>query len=411
LSVLVLNCGSSTVKFKLFRLDDSSRDRPASILAKGAVSRLGPSAELSVERAGGAAARSTLAAPDAGSAVETILEWLAADLGEKEKPAAVGHRVVHGGRTFTAPALVSEKTLASLEELSRLAPLHNPSSLQGIRAAMEALGPAVPNVAVFDTSFHGTLPPEAATYPIPKALTARHGVRRHGFHGIAHQSLVERYAELRGIGLEGVTIVTLHLGSGCSACAVKNGRSVDTSMGLTMGLTPLEGLMMGTRSGDLDPAILPHLAREERVPVEDVERWLNQDSGLLGVTGRSADMRDIVAGRNAGDADCRLAFSMFAYRAKKYLGAYLAALGGAEAVVFGGGIGENSPETREAICQGMEWCGLHIDSGRNASLAGSEGLISAERSAISAWVLPVEEERLIARETLEVLEREGSSLR
>jgi acetate kinase len=292
--------------------------------------------------------------------------------------------------------------MAAVEAFNDLAPLHNPACVSGIKAARLALGDSVPMVAAFDTSFHHTLPEYASIYAIPHELSLRHKIRRYGFHGLAHRYGTYRYAEIAAIPLDRVNIVTLHLGNGCSASAIQGGKSIDTSMGFT----PLEGLMMGTRSGDLDPAVVSYLARKENVQVDEVEMWLNKRSGLLGVSGKSSDMRDLVE-HSRDDARARLAVEIFCYRARKYLGAYIAVLGEADAVIFSGGIGENSPGIREKILRGMEWCGLEIDEERNVQVVGSEGLISKPRSRIHGYVIPTDEEMLIARDTASIIEKEG----
>jgi acetate kinase len=288
-----------------------------------------------------------------------------------------------------------------LEVLSELAPLHNPVSLSGIRAARAVLGSSIPMIAAFDTSFHHSMPEYAYTYGLPSELSAKHGIRRYGFHGLAHQYAALRYAELTGTATERVNIITIHLGNGCSACAIRAGESVDTSMGFT----PLEGLLMGTRSGDLDPALVGHLARQEGVSIDQVESWLNNRSGLLGISGLSSDMRELVATLEQNSRS-RLAIDVFCYRARKYLGAYLAAVGGADAVIFSGGIGENSPLVREKICAGMTWCGLELDPGRNGRLIGSDGCISTASAKIRVYVIGTDEELIIARETVRLLSRE-----
>jgi len=255
-------------------------------------------------------------------------------------------------------------------------------------------------VAVFDTAFHTTLPEHARHYAIPWDLASKHAIRRYGFHGTSYRSVLSRYAEITGTPPERATLIALHLGAGCSAAAIRAGQSVDTSMGFT----PLEGLVMGTRAGDLDPAIVSYLARAERTSAEEVVQWLNDRSGLLGISGRSRDVRDLLS---SDDPRARLAIQMFCYRARKYLGAYLAALGGAEAVVFTGGIGEHSPEVRAEICSGMEWCGLAIDPERNRAAVGREAMIGAVGARIGAFVIPADEEIVIARDTVACLEGRG----
>jgi acetate kinase len=373
--VLVLNCGSSSVKYEVLEVGTTGSPR-----------RLRQSL---IERVGEAAV------PDHGAAIRTVLEEVHA---AHVRVDAVGHRVVHGGERFTRATLIDDAVIAAIAELETLAPLHNAPSLAGIRGARAELGGAVPMVAVFDTAFHATLPAQAARYALPDALARRHGIRRYGFHGSSYRSVLARYAALAATTEDRATLVALHLGNGCSAAAIKDGRSVDTSMGFT----PLEGLVMGTRSGDLDPAIVAHLARVESVPPQEVERWLNERSGLLGVSGQSRDMRELLA-REAEDPAARLAIELFCYRAKKYVGAYLAALGGADAVVFTGGIGEHAAVVRARICEGMSWCGIRLDPARNARAIGVEARISVDGTRPAVFVIPADEAGVIARETVRCL--------
>jgi acetate kinase len=322
--------------------------------------------------------------------VRRVVDWVRANVPALD---AVGHRVVHGGEQYTRPVVIDPAVDTAIHALEALAPLHNGPNLAGVRACRAALGASVPMVAVFDTGFHSTLPEHAYRYALPDDLARRHGLRRFGFHGISYQFVLSRFAALTGVAEADASLVAFHLGNGASAVAIKGGQSIDTSMGFT----PLEGLMMGTRSGDLDPALVGHLARLEGVAVEEVERWLNERSGLAGISGGTRDMRDLIARRQT-DRRANLAVEMFCYRARKYLGAYLAAVGGAHAVVFTGGIGENSAEVRAGICRDMEWCGLDVDAGLNASAEGGERLVSSPRSRIQVWVIPTDEELVIARE-------------
>jgi acetate kinase len=404
--VLALNCGSSSLKFQLFS-GGSGPAREARPLARGLVDRLGDQATLAFQAQGGAVLNERRRTSDHGAAVKGVLEWLASVGAVGRDPnariAAVGHRVVHGGEQFTEPTRIDAGVVAAIEVLEALAPLHNAPSLAGIRAARAALGPDIPMVAVFDTAFHAGMPESAARYAIPHELALKHGIRRYGFHGLAYRSTLARYAELAGVPEGRVTLVAFHLGNGCSAAAIRNGRSIDTSMGLT----PLEGLVMGTRSGNVDPALIGYLAREEGVPAPEVERWLNERSGLLGLSGRSRDMRDLLE-RERDDPRARLAVEVFCYRARKYLGGYLAALGGADAVVFSGGIGEHAPEIRARICAGMEWAGVVLDSAHNAAAIGREGRLSPDGARLPAYVIPADEERVIAQDTIDCLTRTGS---
>lgn len=388
MNVLALNCGSSTVKFRLLAVDAGAPAAAARALAAGLIERFGAGARLRLERDGHA---EVTAAPvaDHADAVSRVLDWLAEGGAEVD---AVGHRVVHGGARFTAPTPIDDAVLTAVEGLESLAPLHNRPSLAGIRACQAALKPAVPMVAVFDTAFHASLPEAAAHYAIPWELARRHGIRRFGFHGLSYAWAAARSAAL--LGRDDVRLVVLHLGNGASAAAIRDGISVDTSMGLT----PLEGLVMGTRSGDVDPALIGYLVRMEAADVAEVEAWLNERSGLVGLSGGSGDVRDLFE-RERHDARARLALDVFCHRARKYLGAYLAVLGGAEAVVFTGGIGEHQPGIRQRIAGGFEWCGLVLDPERNAATRGDEGVISTAASRIRALVVPADEERIIAHQT------------
>ncbi|WP_434480993.1 acetate/propionate family kinase [Gemmatimonas sp.] len=309
--------------------------------------------------------------------------------------------MVHGGEQFRSSVRVDDAVLRGIEENVELAPLHNPHNLRGIEATQRALGAGVPQVAVFDTAFHHTLPEHAYLYAIPYPLYRRHKIRRYGFHGTSHRSIAYRFRKITGRARSDVRIVTLHLGNGCSACAIRGGVSIDTSMGFT----PLEGLVMGTRAGDIDAALLDYIAAKEGLSMSQVESMLNSQSGLLGISGLTNDMRDLLAEANElQDRRARLAIDIFCYRARKYVGAYLAALGGADAVVFAGGVGENSAEIRARICEGLEWTGLRVDHEANAALVGGrEGRFSAHGSSLEAWVVPTDEELLIARDTYRVV--------
>jgi acetate kinase len=366
-------------------------------LAGGLVDRIGDAATRAFFLHGSEARQEHSAARNHEQAVGEVVEWLSSTPGLGAID-AVGHRIVHGGDRFTSTTRIDGRVIEAIEALCELAPLHNPAGLTGIRAARSFLGEAKPMTAVFDTAFHHTIPEAARTYALPQKLALKHGIRRYGFHGIAHQYSVLRYGEMTGTPADQVTIVTLHLGNGCSACAVRGGASIDTSMGFT----PLEGLVMGTRSGDLDPAVVPFLARKEGVSADEVESWLNKRSGLLGLSGISNDMRELTA-RYDQDHRARLAIDVFCYHARKYLGAYLAALQGAQAVVFSGGIGENSTLVRAEICAGMSWCGLQLDSAANAAGSRDDRCIAAPESPVKVYVVHTDEETLIARETARLL--------
>ncbi len=399
MNVLAINCGSSSIKFALFAApEDGERGEGLRLLAGGRIERLGTeSAQLHFQTGRGAPVDTTAAVRDPAGGMQRIAEWLR---GAGLTAEAVGHRVVHGGAKFREPTVLDDTVVAAIHELEALAPLHNGPSLAGIRACRAAFGDALPMVAVFDTAFHASLPERAWRYAIPRELTERHGIRRYGFHGISYRAALTRYAVLTGRPEARATIVALHLGSGCSAVAIENGRSVDTSMGLT----PLEGLVMGTRSGDIDPSIVGRLSRAESAPVEEVERWLNGRSGLLGLSGRSNDLRDLLEHERA-DSGAAIAVEIFCYRIRKYIGAYLAALGGAQAVVFTGAIGERSAEVRARICQGLECFGLVLDARANAGATGGERRISATDARLEAFVIPADEESEIARDTARALNR------
>jgi acetate kinase len=402
MKVLVINCGSSTLKFQLVETDGVAALDRQRRLASGIVDRIGGQAALEFEVGDREPRRETAAVADHDVATRRMLAWLQS-IGLLGALDGVGHRVVHGGDRFLEPTLIDDEVVAAIEALTDLAPLHNAPSLKAIRAARAVLGAGVPMVATFDTAFHRTLPERASRYAIPQERADKHRIRRYGFHGLAHRYMTERYAAMTGTPLEGVKLVTLQLGNGCSATAIEGGRSVDTSMGFT----PLEGLMMGTRSGDVDPSLAGFLARREAVDIEEAEAWLNTRSGLLGVSGRSSDMRELLEAEALGDGRAALAVDMFCYRVRKYVGAYLAVLGGADAVVFGGGIGENAPPVRARIGAGMGWCGLTLDEGRNARTVGSQGRISTDDSLIHAYVIPVDEAAIIVGDTVRCLSRPG----
>jgi acetate kinase len=405
MNVLVLNCGSSSVKFQLIATDlgliERNEDRR---LARGMIERIGGEAIVTLQAEGATQERSTAQLRDIRAAVDLIARWIySPQSGIKQIESisdinAVGHRVVHGGERFTQSVKVSEEVLREIEDCIDLAPLHNPANIKGIMASRELFGAGVPQVAVFDTAFHQTLPEQAYLYAVPYQFYRRHQVRRYGFHGTSHRYVAYRYRHLRKIPREEVNIITLHLGNGCSAAAIKGGDSIDTSMGMT----PLEGLVMGTRSGDIDPSIFEYLATKEGMTMGEMESLLNKQSGLLGISGLTHDMRELLEeARENKDRRAILAIEIFCYRAKKYIGAYLAAMGGTDAIVFTGGIGENSAAVRARICDGLEWMGLKLEPARNESrIEGGSGLISTDDSRLAAYVIPTDEELLIARDTV-----------
>jgi acetate kinase len=409
MNVLVLNTGSSSLKFQVIDTDLEKIVGDADHrLARGVIERIGSQALLRFENASGKVMRTAQPIRDHRTAIDVALRWLVSEeaaipelrsLGDIH---AVGHRVVHGGEKFTRSTLLSPHVIEGIEECIDLAPLHNPDNLRGIRAATEILGVGIPQAAVFDTAFHHSMPDTSYLYAIPYQFYRRYKVRRYGFHGTSHRYVAYRYRRLREIPKESVNIITLHLGNGCSAAAIRCGGSVDTSMGMT----PLEGLVMGTRAGDIDPAIIEFLMVKEGFTIEQVDTILNKQSGLLGISGLTNDMRELLAeDEENDDRRSRLAIEIFVKRIRQYIGAYLAELNGADAIVFAGGIGENSAEIRRRICEGMEWFGLKLDPARNEQLiGGAEGAISTDDSRLHAYVIPTDEELLIARDTMRLVE-------
>jgi acetate kinase len=407
MNVLVLNVGSSTLKFQLVSTDEkrfaSDGDER---LARGQVERIGGEAVWSFRAGEGETVKGTAPLRDHRAAIEYLLRWMVdpasgVAIGSLGDIGAAGHRVVHGAERFVHSVAIDDAVLRGIEETIELAPLHNPANLKGIHAVRAVLGPAVPQVAVFDTAFHHTLPERAYLYAIPYSLYRRHGVRRYGFHGTSHRYVAYRHRQLTGTAREAQKVITLHLGNGCSACAIAAGQSVDTSMGFT----PLEGLVMGTRAGDLDPAILDYVAAKEGLSLGEVESLLNKQSGLLGISGLTNDMRELLAeAAEHDDRRAKLAIEIFCYRARKYVGAYLAAMGGADAICFAGGIGENAPTVRAQICDGLQWAGVRLDPAANAAaVGGREGRVSEEGAGPEIWVIPTDEELLIARDTYRVV--------
>lgn len=407
MNILVLNSGSSSLKFQVIATDlDRITQFKDERLCRGEFEGIGGEAVIAFQAGEEAKRKFTASLRDISAALDYLVRYIASEksgvsaIKSSADIHAVGHRVVHGGELFAESALIDDKVLQGIEDCIDLAPLHNPNNIKGIYAARELFGKDVPQVAVFDTSFHHSLPEEAYLYAIPYYLYRRHHIRRYGFHGTSHRYVAFRYRAIRELTREQTNIITLHLGNGCSAAAIHAGRSLDTSMGMT----PLEGLVMGTRSGDLDPAIVNFIAVKEGISSSDVETLLNMQSGLLGISGLTNDMRVLLAElKEHDDRRVRLAIDVFCYRARKYIGAFLGAMGGADAVVFTGGIGENSPEIRSWICQGMEWAGLRVDPARNEDTVGREGLISDDGSKLLAYAIPTDEELLIARDTVRVI--------
>jgi acetate kinase len=399
--VLVINCGSSSLKYQLFEM---ATERT---LASGMADRVGINggveASLTHKPAGGEPIVKAVAMPDHsvafGYVVEALTDPVTGSLKSMDEIRAVGHRVVHGGERFTESVLIDDAVMAAIEDCAALAPLHNPANLTGIRACKKYL-PKVPHVAVFDTAFHQTMPQHAWMYGITYELYEEHHLRRYGFHGTSHRYVTGVAAEMleaAGIPKAEQKIITCHLGNGCSMAAVKGGKSVDTSMGFT----PLEGLLMGTRCGDLDPAIVRFLVDTLGMTADDVDAYLNKRCGLLGVSGVSSDMRDVKAAAAEGNMRARVALDLFTYRVRKYVGAYGAAMGGLDAVVFTAGIGENDPKVRRESMHGMEFMGIELDDARNEdlSLRGKPVEVNKATSRVKVYVIPTDEELLIARDT------------
>jgi acetate kinase len=407
MNVLVLNSGSSSLKFQIIATDlGRIQQLQDQRLCKGEVERIGGEAIVTFQAGQDAKRKFTAPLRDIPAALDYLVRYIASDksgvdaIKSTADINAVGHRVVHGGELFPESALIDDKVLNGIEDCIDLAPLHNPGNLQGIQAAREIFGKDTPQVAVFDTSFHHSIAENAYLYAIPYHLYRRYHMRRYGFHGTSHRYVAYRYRALRGLTREQTNIITFHLGNGCSATAIREGKSVDTSMGMT----PLEGLVMGTRSGDLDPSIVNLIANKEGMSPSEVETLLNTQSGLLGISGLTNDMRGLLSElKEHDDRRVRLAVEVFCYRARKYIGAFLAAMGGADAVVFTGGIGENSPEIRARICEGMQWAGLKIDATKNDATIAREALISSNDSKLQAYAIPTDEELLIARDTVRVI--------
>ncbi|MFN0278502.1 MAG: acetate kinase [Pyrinomonadaceae bacterium] len=413
MNILVLNCGSSSLKFQLIATDleriERNDDRR---LAHGTIERIGGAAIITLTAEGQIPQRSAAPVRDMRSAVETIVRWIVSDASAIANMngiadiQAIGHRVVHGGEHFSESAIITDDVLRGIEDCIELAPLHNPANIIGILAAREIFGKGITQVAVFDTAFHQTLPEKSFLYALPYQLYRRHKIRRYGFHGTSNRYVSYRYRTLLEIPREQVNVITLHLGNGCSATAIKGGKSIDTSMGMT----PLEGLVMGTRAGDFDPAIIDFIAAKEGLSALEIESLVNKQSGLLGVSGLTNDMRELLAeSKENGDRRSRLAIEIFCYRASKYIGSYLAAMNGTDAIIFTGGIGENSSEVRQLICENLSWFGIELDSQSNESIIGGlEGIISKDASRLQIFVIPTNEELLIARDTARLIAASSS---
>lgn len=397
MKILVLNCGSSSIKYALYNMDDKS------VMTSGGAERVGlDGAFVKVKLANGEKKQIMHDIPEHTEGVKFIFSLLTdpeigviKDLKEID---AVGHRMVHGGEKFNKSVLLTDEILKVFEECSDLAPLHNPANLKGVNAVKELM-PGLPQVGVFDTAFHQTMPDYAYMYAIPYELYEKYGIRRYGFHGTSHRYVSKRACEFLGVNYEDQHIITCHIGNGGSVAAVKHGKCIDTSMGLT----PLEGVMMGTRSGDIDGGAVAFIQKKLGLDADGISNLLNKKSGVQGITGISSDMREIDAAAENGDKKAILALDMYNYRIKKYVGAYAAAMGGADIIVFTAGVGENQASMRSEVCKGMEWMGIKLDEEKNAKVRGVEAVISTEDSPVTVVVIPTDEELVIASDTMALL--------
>lgn len=395
--VLVVNCGSSSLKYQLVNMDNEE------VMAKGLVEKITlPDAQLT-HKWNGRKKEFVQPIPDHKVAVKLVLDLLtdpeAGVIKSMKEIDAVGHRVVHGGEEFASSTLITDEVMKALERCSAFAPLHNPPNIIGIKAC-RAIMPEVPQVGVFDTSFHQTMPPEAYMYGLPYELYKEDGIRRYGFHGTSHRYVADRIAEVMGVKKEDLRIISCHLGNGSSLAAIKGGRSIDT----TMGFTPLAGMLMGTRCGDIDPAIVCTVMDKHHLSAQEMDTLMNKKSGVLGISGVSSDFRDLGEAAAAGNERARLALDMFHYQVRKLIGALAAAMGGVDVITFTAGVGENGIEDRAAICEGLEYLGAELDAERN-NVRGKDALISTDDSACKVYVIPTNEEIMIARDTKDIVSR------
>lgn len=395
-NILVLNCGSSSIKYKLFEMTSKK------VVANGGIEKIGmvgsfikfslPNGEKKIEE---------IDIPEHSKGVEIIFSKLTdpqtGALKSLNELDAVGHRMLHGGDKITKSSILTKEVLDIFESCTDMGPLHNPANLKGVNA-VKALLPNIPQVGVFDTAFHQTMPDYAYMYPLPYELYEKYGIRRYGFHGTSHKYVSRRVCEYLGISPIGKKIITCHIGNGGSISAIVDGKCVDTSMGLT----PLEGLMMGTRCGDIDPAIIPYLMHHANMTVEEIDTMMNKKSGLLGISGTTSDMREIQAAHDNGDKRAALAQDMYYYRVRKYIGTYAAAMGGVDVILFTGGVGENKWNCREAACKGLEFMGVELDVEKNKTIMGEEAIISKPTSKVTVCVIPTDEELMIAMDTDEL---------
>ena len=412
MNVLVLNCGSSSLKFQIIATDlDAIKNDSDQCLVKGEVERIGTQSLIKYEVPGQPAIKKSDPIVNHQAAIELVLRWVISEksgikaINSYADIHAVGHRVVHGGERFSKSILIDGQIIEGIEDCVELAPLHNPANIKGIKIATKLLG-AVPQVAVFDTAFHATMSEQAYLYGLPYEYYRRHKIRRYGFHGTSHRYIAYQYRALTGLNKQRTDIISLHLGNGCSACAIQNGASIDTSMGFT----PLEGLLMGTRSGDVDASILEYLHLKEGMDLNDLDNMINKRSGLLGISGLTSDMRELLEEESEKqDRRAKLAIDIFCRRVSRYIGKYFVEMRGeVDAIVFTGGIGENSVQIRHRICSQLKCLGLYLDQERNQSMINdARGIITTDQSKLQAYVIPTNEELMIARDTVKAINIKG----
>lgn len=399
MNILVLNCGSSSIKYKLFEMTNKE------VLAQGGIEKIGmPNSFIKFSMPNGEKKIMEVSIPEHTKGVQVIFDVLTnAEYGVVKSISdidAVGHRMLHAGSKITESSVLTDEVLEIFASCNDLGPLHNPANLKGVNA-VKAIKADMPQVGVFDTAFHQTMPDYAYMYPLPYEFYEKYGVRRYGFHGTSHRYVSQRVCEYLGIDPVGKKIITCHIGNGGSISAIKDGKCMDTSMGLT----PLEGLMMGTRCGDIDPAIIPFLMKHANLTAEEMDTIMNKKSGLLGISGTTSDMREIQAARDAGDKRAELAQEMYFYRVRKYIGSYAAAMGGVDVLLFTGGVGENKQNCREAACEGLEFMGVKLDKEKNAQIMGEEAIISTPDSRVTVCVIPTDEELMIATDTFNIVSK------
>lgn len=398
MKILVINAGSSSLKYQLIDMETEA------VLAKGNCERIGIDGLIGHKTAAGVEVKKELSFPSHKEAFLAVVDVLTNGEGkvidDVKEITAVGHRALHGGEIYKEATLVTDKVIEDMLALRELGPLHNPPQAIAMKACQEVFGKDTPMVAIFDTSFHQTMPPKAYIFGIPYEYYEKYSIRRYGFHGTSHRFVSQRYGQIIG-GLEGKKVITCHLGNGSSISAIKDGKCYDTSMGLT----PLDGFIMGTRSGGIDPSVVTFVMNKEGFTPDEMANVMNKKSGFLGISGVSSDCRDVKAAAAEGNERAKLTIEMLVYQIKKFVGGYAAGMGGVDAILFTGGIGENDAEIREAVCSEMEYLGLKVDSEANANASRKEAKFSAADSKVEAWVLPTNEELLIARDTLEIVSK------